>query len=37
MTQAIAPPNLSNKATEDKLLWMSADLDRLPDNGNRID
>ncbi|PZO42202.1 MAG: hypothetical protein DCF19_08155 [Pseudanabaena frigida] len=37
MTQAIAPPNLSNNAPEDKLLWTSADLELLPDNGNRYE
>ncbi len=35
MTQAIAPLNLSANAPEDKLLWTSADLELLPDNGNR--
>lgn len=37
MTQAIAPPNLSANAPEDKLLWTSADLELLPDNGNRYE
>jgi Uma2 family endonuclease len=37
MTQAIAPPNLSNNAPEDKLLWTSADLELLPENGNRYE
>jgi Uma2 family endonuclease len=37
MTQAIAPPSLSANAPEDKLLWTSADLELLPDNGNRYE
>ncbi|NMF57696.1 Uma2 family endonuclease [Pseudanabaena yagii] len=37
MTQAIAPPNLSANAPEEKLLWTSADLELLPDNGNRYE
>lgn len=37
MTQAIAPPSLSNNAPEEKLLWTSADLELLPDNGNRYE
>ena len=37
MTPAIAPPNLSNNAPEDKLLWTSADLELLPENGNRYE
>ena len=36
MTQAIADPKIP-KATEDKLLWTSADLELLPDNGNRYE
>ena len=37
MTQAIAPPNPSNNAPEDKLLWTSANLELLPENGNRYE
>jgi Uma2 family endonuclease len=37
MTQAIAPPDLSYTAPEEKLLWTSADLELLPDNGNRYE
>jgi Uma2 family endonuclease len=37
MTPAIAPPNLSNNAPEEKLLWTSADLELLPENGNRYE
>lgn len=37
MTPAIAPPNLSANAPEEKLLWTSADLELLPDNGNRYE
>jgi Uma2 family endonuclease len=37
MTPAIAPPNLSADAPEDKLLWTSADLQLLPENGNRYE
>lgn len=37
MTPAIAPPNLSANAPEDKLLWTSADLELLPENGNRYE
>jgi Uma2 family endonuclease len=37
MTQAIAHPNPSVNVPEDKLLWTSADLELLPDNGNRYE
>ena len=37
MTQEIAPPNLSNNFPEEKLLWTSADLELIPDNGNRYE
>ncbi len=35
MTPAIASPNISTNAAEEKLLWTSADLELLTDNGNR--
>ncbi|MDX2257267.1 MAG: Uma2 family endonuclease [Pseudanabaenaceae cyanobacterium bins.39] len=37
MTQAIASPNLAANAPAEKLLWTSADLELLPDNGNRYE
>ncbi|MBD2318828.1 Uma2 family endonuclease [Phormidium tenue] len=37
MTPAIAPSNLLADAPEDKLLWTSADLELLPENGNRYE
>lgn len=37
MTPAIAPSNLLADAPEDKLLWTSADLQLLPENGNRYE
>ncbi|WP_434684485.1 Uma2 family endonuclease [Pseudanabaena minima] len=37
MTPVIAPPDLSANAPEGKLLWTSADLELLPDNGNRYE
>lgn len=37
MTQAIAPPNSPVNDPEDKLLWTSADLELLPENGNRYE
>ena len=37
MTQAIISPIAATNASEDKLLWTSADLELLPDNGNRYE
>lgn len=37
MTPAIANPDLSNQTPAEKLLWTSADLELLPDNGNRYE
>ncbi|WP_055075644.1 Uma2 family endonuclease [Pseudanabaena sp. 'Roaring Creek'] len=37
MTPAIAPPDISANAPEEKLLWTSADLELLPENGNRYE
>lgn len=37
MTPAIAPSSLLADAPEDKLLWTSADLQLLPENGNRYE
>ena len=37
MTQAIAPPEIPTNVKEDSLPWTSADLELLPDNGNRYE
>ena len=37
MTPAIASPSLSNHATPENLIWTSADLALMPDNGNRYE
>ena len=37
MTPAIASPNITTNAAEEKLLWTSADLELLTDNGNRYE
>jgi Uma2 family endonuclease len=37
MTQAIAIPEVSTTAIEAQLYWTSADLELLPDNGNRYE